>query len=209
MLQPHTLKIFEIFASIQGEGLRQGEPTIFVRLSGCNLRCSFCDTKEAWNRGQEMPISDILSQIQESRKQFPAEWICLTGGEPLLQNIKPLVFALKKAEYFIQIETNATQFLSLPLDWITVSPKPKSYTCCPEFRNVAREVKLIVTKELNINIIRRFRREFPSHIPLLLQPDNNQSWSIKKGLQLLWQAIRDGQSNLRLSYQLHKLIGVK
>jgi len=156
-----------------------------------------------------MPVSEILDRIQESRNRFPAEWICLTGGEPLLQNIKPLVLALKKEKYFIQIETNATQFSSLPLDWVTVSPKPKNYICCPEFRNVAREVKLIVTKELNIDIIRSFRKNFPLHIPLLLQPENNQSWSIKKGLRLLWQAIRDGQSNLRLSFQLHKLIGVK
>ena len=63
MPQQPTLKIVEIFPSLQGEGLRQGEPTIFVRLAGCNLRCSFCDTKRAWGRGRARSVPDIMAEV--------------------------------------------------------------------------------------------------------------------------------------------------
>ena len=84
MPQPPTLKIVEIFPSIQGEGLRQGEPTVFIRLSGCNLKCSFCDTKYAWKGGREFTAGEILDEVRKIRRRFPASWVSLTGGEPLL-----------------------------------------------------------------------------------------------------------------------------
>ena len=127
MPQPLILKIAEIFPSIQGEGLRQGEPTIFVRLSGCNLNCSFCDTKYAWKQGKEYSINQILDEISRIKTEFPARWICLTGGEPLLQDISSLIQRLKKENFKIQVETNATNYQNLPVDWYTISPKPEKY----------------------------------------------------------------------------------
>ncbi|MFQ6108662.1 MAG: radical SAM protein, partial [Candidatus Aminicenantales bacterium] len=91
MPQPPTLKIAEIFSSIQGEGLRQGEATLFVRLSGCNLHCSFCDTKYAWEGGEDITCDEVIRRIIKMSKRFPTRWVCLTGGEPLLQDVAELV----------------------------------------------------------------------------------------------------------------------
>ncbi len=115
MPQPPTLKIAEIFASIQGEGLRQGEPTIFVRLAGCHLRCPFCDTKRAWTGGRKMPIARIAARVARLRKSQPAEWIVLTGGEPLLQDVGPLARLLKSDAWKIQVETNGVYYRRLPV----------------------------------------------------------------------------------------------
>jgi 7-carboxy-7-deazaguanine synthase len=208
MPQPRSLKITEIFASVQGEGLRQGEPTVFVRLSGCNLRCSSCDTKYAWTGGQTLAIADIVAHIEILRKRFPAEWVCLTGGEPMLQAVGGLVSALKKSGWKVQVETNGTVFKPMAADWWTVSPKPKEYLVHPGLRPRAREVKLIVTRGLTFDIIRRVRKEFPPATPILLQPESHAAWSVAKSLRLINRTVRARLRNIRLSVQLHKIFRV-
>lgn len=209
MPQPPTLKVAEIFSSIQGEGLRQGEPTLFVRLSGCNLKCSFCDTKYAWRGGKDYSTVQILEEIKRQRRRFPAKWVCLTGGEPLLQDVADLVLKLKEGNLRIQVETNATIFRSLPVDWYSISPKPEKYFFRPEYRKKAKEVKLVVTKGLDLDTIQRLRQEFPEKIPLLLQPQSNRKWSMNKGMRLSRQAMKAGIENIRLSVQLHKIYGLR
>lgn len=209
MPQQHILKITEIFPSIQGEGLRQGEATIFIRLSGCNLRCSFCDTKYAWEEGQQYSVAQVLDEVRKIRKGFPAQWICLTGGEPLLQDIGGLTKALKKEGLKIQVETNATLYRTLPVDWYSISPKPDNYDYRPEYREKAKEVKVILTKNLDFELIKWLREEFPDKTPLLLQPQSNRKWSITLGIKLLRQALKIGLKNIRLSGQLHKIYGLR
>jgi len=209
MPQPLILKVAEIFSSIQGEGLRQGEPTLFVRLSGCNLECSFCDTKYAWRKGKDYSTVQILEEIKRQRRRFPAEWVCLTGGEPLLQDITDLVKKLKEEKFKIQVETNATIFRSLPVDWYSISPKPEKYIFMPEYRKKAKEVKLVVTKGLDLNTVKRIRQEFPEKTPLLLQPQSNRKWSLDLGMRLLRQTLKAGLKNIRLSIQLHKIYGLR
>jgi 7-carboxy-7-deazaguanine synthase len=209
MPQPPTLKVAEIFSSIQGEGLRQGEPTLFVRLSGCNLECSFCDTKYAWRKGKDYSTIQILEEIERQRRRFPAKWVCLTGGEPLLQDITNLVQKLKEGKFKIQVETNATIFRPLPVDWYSISPKPDKYFFLAEYRKKAKEVKLVVTKGLDLDTVHRIRQEFPEKTPLLLQPQSNRKWSLDLGLKLLRQAMKDDLKNIRLSIQLHKIYGLR
>ena len=74
--------INEILYSIQGEGKWTGFPNIFIRTTGCNLRCFFCDTKYAYNNGKEMKTEEIIGYID----RFPCKYVCITGGEPLLQD---------------------------------------------------------------------------------------------------------------------------
>jgi len=209
MPQPPTLKIVELFASVQGEGLRQGEPTIFIRLAGCDLRCSFCDTKYAWTGGRTAALSQVLAKVRAIRKRFPADWACLTGGEPFLQDIGPLVDGLKKEGLKVQVETNGRNFRRLAADWLSVSPKPGRYDVHPGFRRRAEEVKLVVSKALTFETVRRLREEFPGSVPILLQAESNEAWSLAKGRRLLSRASRQGLLNIRLSVQLHKVFGLR
>jgi 7-carboxy-7-deazaguanine synthase len=209
MRRPPTLKTTEIFASVQGEGLRQGEPTIFVRLSGCNRRCSFCDTKKARRGGRETPVDEILAEVERLRRRSPAGWVCLTGGEPLAQDIGPLVRLLHLRGLRVQVETNGT-FPPEPLaDWHTVSPKPPDYDVHPGFVKRAREVKLVVCRALTLDAVRAVRGTFPPSVPLILQPQSNAAWSRKKAMRLLEDACRSGLGGIRVSVQLHKVYGLR
>ena len=205
MPQPHILRVTEIFPSFQGEGLRQGEATIFIRLSGCNLRCSFCDTKYAWKEGRSYSSDQILNVAKRIQDGFPTEWVCITGGEPLCQDISGLARRLKKEHFHIQVETNATLFAPLPVDWFTISPKPEEYFFRREYRERAKEVKIIVTKNLDLAVIRKLRKAFPPKTPLLLQPQSNRKWSMDLAVKLLTRALTERLENVRLSLQLHKI----
>jgi 7-carboxy-7-deazaguanine synthase len=209
MPAPPTLKIIEIFPSIQGEGMRQGEPTIFVRLAGCDRRCSFCDTKYAWEGGEDYAVERILENVHKIKQRFPARWVCLTGGEPFMQDVRLLVRLLKGDNCRVQVETNGTRYYATKADWITVSPKPKEYLVRPEFQRLAKEVKLVVTRELDLAAIRRIRAAFQSRIPVLLQPESNRRWSQKQAIRLLKQASAANLDNIRISVQLHKIIGLR
>jgi len=105
-MQNTSLKVSEIFRSIQGEGLRQGRPCTFVRLAGCNLRCTWCDTKGSLTGGDLFSPDDLLKEV----RQIPGSYVCITGGEPLLQEagLKILLKALAELHYIIDIETNGT-----------------------------------------------------------------------------------------------------
>ncbi|MEM2722403.1 MAG: radical SAM protein, partial [Thermoplasmata archaeon] len=99
------MKVNEIFYSIQGEGVYMGIPMVFVRFTGCNLRCSWCDTKYAWEEGKEMKIDEILAEI----KKYKTNWVCITGGEPLLQeDIYKFIDRLLNMGYKILLETNGS-----------------------------------------------------------------------------------------------------
>lgn len=107
----------EIFYSLQGEGRHAGMPAIFVRFSGCNLNCWFCDTDHS--AGVPLTVSEIVERISA----FPARRVILTGGEPTLQVDDALVAAIHAAGKEVAIETNGTRPVSEAIDWVTVSPK--------------------------------------------------------------------------------------
>ncbi|MCU0244422.1 MAG: 7-carboxy-7-deazaguanine synthase QueE [Acidobacteria bacterium] len=209
MPRPPTLKTTEIFASVQGEGLRQGEPTVFVRLAGCNLRCGFCDTKAAWRGGRELPVEAVVAEVLRLGAPLPAAWVALTGGEPLAQDLGPLVDRLHAEGYLVQIETNGAFPPEPRADWHTVSPKPPDYAVHPGFARRAREVKLVVCRSLTLDAVRTVRAAFPAATPLFLQPQSNAGWSLRKAATLLDRASRAGLGGIRLSVQLHKVYGIR
>ena len=112
-------KINEIFYSLQGEGYHSGTPAVFVRFSGCNLRCAFCDTQH--QEGKLMSLQEIVDEVNK----YPiAPLVVLTGGEPSLFINEAFVAELKQmTEKRIAIETNGTRPLPSNLDWVTLSPK--------------------------------------------------------------------------------------
>ena len=103
------MRVHEIFASIQGETSRAGLPTVFVRLSGCNLDCAWCDTPEAGRSWRELSVVDVLAEVA----RFGLSRACVTGGEPLLQPDTPaLLDGLLAAGYGVSLETNGTRSIA-------------------------------------------------------------------------------------------------
>jgi len=98
-----TIKINEIFYSIQGESSLVGHPTVFIRTSGCHLRCNYCDTTYAYNEGRHLSIEEILCTVNS----YDPKYVCVTGGEPLLQkNINSLLQQLCDQNYTVSLETS-------------------------------------------------------------------------------------------------------
>jgi 7-carboxy-7-deazaguanine synthase len=116
------MKIAEIYKSVQGEGLLTGTPSVFVRASGCNLRCWFCDTPYAsWNpEGNDYAVDQIVAEIEE----WDCRHVVLTGGEPMLfAELIPLCEKLRQQGRHITIETAGTLFLPVECDLMSISPK--------------------------------------------------------------------------------------
>lgn len=127
----NTINLSEIFVTIQGEGRYLGLPSIFVRTSGCNLRCQWgetiCDTPyTSWHSESRITEVDaVVDEILEFASKFERiKNIVLTGGEPLLQkNIDDVLSKLSKRNFFISLETNGTIYKSLPIQFVSISPK--------------------------------------------------------------------------------------
>lgn len=129
------LNVKEIFYSLQGEGGRVGEPSVFIRLTKCNLSCWFCDTD--FENGQDLSVDEILKNIG----QYAAKYIIWTGGEPTLQLTDEVLLFFKNAGYQQAIETNGTQKVSDLIDYITCSPK-SNYKRAKRINPIVDEIRL-------------------------------------------------------------------
>ena len=128
--------ITEIFYSIQGEGYWTGTPMVFVRLAGCNLSCHFCDTDFTEKlRFSEFNILRAVEAIGDG-----CDRVVLTGGEPTIQDLSPLVALLHDRGYKVHMETNGQTDESFGVDWVTCSPKPYGKV----LRKTASEVKVVM-----------------------------------------------------------------
>lgn len=189
------LRVCEIFYSIQGEGHRTGQPMVFVRLAGCNLRCDFCDTKYAWDirSGREMGEDEIIGEVSK----YGCKWVCLTGGEPMLQDVSELMRRLREEGFEVAVETNGTIFrkcLRLA-SWVTVSPKPGA-PLHPSVRELADELKYVIRSEEDL-------KRVEDHPLVYLQPVDNDPEAIKICVEAVLK-----NPEWRLSLQIHKLIGI-
>ncbi len=205
-----SLYVSEIFDSVQGEGTHVGVPATFIRLAGCDLRCEWCDTKDSWEitSGTELSISNIVENVHYNH-------VVLTGGEPTLQNLAPVIKALKdhsppKAQeiktashggHYISIETNGLHAISpdLGLDWITCSPKPGAdyvINCNPD------ELKYVVDDNFSVDVI---PVQFRGNIPIWLQPNwFDLARSQKRAYELVMN-----HTYLKLGFQLHKFYKIQ
>ncbi len=153
------MKISEIFYSIQGEGKLIGVPSVFVRTSGCNLRCVWCDTPyTSWTpEGETMTVGDIVQQA----RSFGARHVVVTGGEPMIDSdITELTHRLRDADHHITIETAATVWKDVVCDLASISPKLSHST--PHTRDGGRWSAAHEKARINVTTIRRFM-EFPDH----------------------------------------------
>jgi 7-carboxy-7-deazaguanine synthase len=147
------MKLSELFHSIQGEGKLAGVPSLFVRASGCNLRCVWCDTPYAsWEpEGQDVGVGEIVRRVRE----FPARHVVLTGGEPMIMpDVEALCDAIKAEGYHLTIETAATVYRPAKLDLASLSPKLSNST--PLDRESGRFARIHEQHRLNIPVIQQF-----------------------------------------------------
>ncbi len=152
------MKISEIFYSIQGEGSLVGVPSVFVRTSGCNLRCTWCDTPyTSWNpEGQELALDAILEQVAS----YGASHVVVTGGEPMIApQIVALTEQLRKAALHITIETAGTVYAPVACDLMSISPKLRN--SIPLEREGGRWAAQHDRLRLQPAILRRLTAEYP------------------------------------------------
>ena len=147
------MRIAELFYSIQGEGKLTGVPSAFVRASGCNLRCGWCDTPYAsWNpEGDDIGVDEIVRRVSE----FGATHVVVTGGEPMIMpDVEALCDALKARDHHVTIETAATVFKPVKLDLASLSPKLSNST--PTDREGGRFAASHERQRLNVPVIQQF-----------------------------------------------------
>lgn len=178
-------KINEIFYSLQGEGFHTGTPALFIRFSGCNLKCSFCDTKH--EEGVWMSDEDIVAKA----KECPAKMVVLTGGEPSLWIDEAFVEKLHQAGKYVCIETNGTHPIPDSVDWITCSPKG-----APVVLTRIDEVKVVYTGDEDVE----------PYLSLPAQVHFLQPCSCKNTQEVV--AYIQEHPQWRLSLQTHKWIGI-
>jgi 7-carboxy-7-deazaguanine synthase len=204
-----SLRVNEIFKSIQGESSSAGIPCVFVRLTGCNLRCSYCDTTYAYEEGSDMSVNEIVDKIEG----FDCKNVCITGGEPLLQkNVYKLINLLKKENYKIFIETNGSMDMNLLPRYVIRIMDVK----CPDsgmnketdWKNLERlrgddEVKFVMSSRKDYEWAKRIvkKHNLPDRTKVLfgsvygkLKPKSLAEWILKDRL------------NVRLQLQLHRII---
>lgn len=183
-------RVNEIFYSLQGEGFWTGTPMVFVRFSGCNLRCPFCDTDHS--AFTEMRSDEILSAVRCAGGA--CRRICLTGGEPGLQLDEALVRLLKAEGYVLHVETNGTQLLPEGLDWVTLSPKSAVAL------ERADELKLVLCPGMDPADWESFPAQH-----LFLQPCDDRGRTNVAEVE----AYILSHPQWRLSLQTHKLLGIR
>jgi 7-carboxy-7-deazaguanine synthase len=147
------MRISEIFYSIQGEGRLAGTPSVFIRTSGCNLRCVWCDTPyTSWRpEGRDWSIKKILREVSKR----PARHVVVTGGEPLLApEIETLTVELKRIHAHITIETAATIFKPVACDLVSLSPKLANST--PWKRAAGQFAEMHEARRLNLEVIQKY-----------------------------------------------------
>jgi 7-carboxy-7-deazaguanine synthase len=204
------LTVNEIFYSIQGESSFAGSPCVFVRLTGCNLRCVWCDTVYAYEEGYQATVGHVVSQVAG----YSCSLVEITGGEPLLQvPVRELTQRLLDKGHTVLVETNGSQDISLldPRCVIIIDFKLPSSGMehHNDYRNIERlrsrdEVKLVIGDrrdyEASLKLIERIRTRRPSNTVHL-----SPVWSRLDPKVLANWILRD-KLKVRLSLQLHKVI---
>lgn len=207
-------RVNDIFYSLQGEGRHTGRAALFVRFSGCNLRCPFCDTK--FDSFRELSDEDIIAELltlcQTHDLQATLPMVVLTGGEPTLQVDEPFVNLLHQEGFYVAMESNGLLPAPANLNWLTVSPKaPYSPTSClhKETAKAADEIKIVFDGK---NDPERILADYLGAVPashLYLQPCDTGNADENRLLTSCCVDYIKHHPHWQLSLQTHKLIGIE
>jgi len=195
--------ISEIFYSLQGEGVRAGTASVFVRFSGCNLRCTVategfdCDTDHSCNH--VMSGREIAAECAKYMSEETPRWVVFTGGEPAMQLDADLVHIFRARGWHLAVETNGSLPLPEGLDWITVSPRRQAI----QVLSGVSEVKCVVGAEGTLPDVGRLRPGYRLISPAFNGPDPDPA-AIARCVQLVKE-----NPKWRLSIQLHKFLHIQ
>ncbi|KYK25684.1 hypothetical protein AYK25_09350 [Thermoplasmatales archaeon SM1-50] len=202
------MKINEIFYSLQGEGLLTGTPSVFLRTSGCNLRCSFCDTTYAYEKGTIMNIKEILDEVTK----FHCNYVCLTGGEPLLQKqTSQLINILLSKNYKVCLETNGSKsikrfvgrnflFISLDIKCPSSGVHKQMNMSNILYLKKKDQLKFVIKNKQDYEYAKKILGKYNPVCPVFFQP----VWGANPKKLASW--ILDDGLSVRLSLQIHKII---
>jgi 7-carboxy-7-deazaguanine synthase len=219
-------KINELFETIQGEGAFTGQPSIFIRLQGCPVACSWCDTKHTWdiNLEDEVNTQAMLTKKEESqawsalsvkevlavitKQGYQAKHIVITGGEPAMVDLLPLCEALEQQGLSCQLETSGTFELHVSEKcWVTVSPKVNmkgGYKILNSAMLRANEIKHPVATEQHVDDLKALLVEHNIvDTQIYLQPISQKERATALAIKTCIE------NNWRLSIQVHKYIGIE
>ena len=202
------MKIYSIFKSLQGEGLTIGAPTTFIRTSGCPLRCTYCDTPQAFNKGEQMTVETIMAKVKKSK----CHHVCLTGGEPLAQrDAVALVEKILDSGFHLVLETNGAMPLNeLPcVENLTISMDIK----CPSsgesekmlFANIellgpTDQLKFVIVNDSDYDYAKAVIEKHSPKSEIIFTPVGG------KDLRSLAEKVLKENLNVRVLPQLHKFI---
>lgn len=203
-----TIRINEIFYSIQGESSRIGFPTVFIRLTGCPMRCTYCDTAYAFHQGNQQEIDAIINQVQ----QYPTKFVTVTGGEPLAQkNCLDLLDQLCDLDYEVSLETGGGIDISpvnakvkIILDIKTPKSGEVENNFWPNLKQIKPmdEIKFVVADQEDFEwAIQTMHKHQLDQKKILFSPVYNQLEG-----ELLAKWILDHGIEARLQLQLHKIL---
>ena len=199
-----SLPVVETFHSLQGEGLHAGRSAFFIRLAGCTVGCSWCDTKHSWPAESHPQQSvDSHAKAAAQAEQAGAAFVVITGGEPLHHNLDQLTTAIRNsAQLPIHLETSGIDPLSGAIDWVTLSPK-RHRPPLPELLSGCHELKVVIHEPDDLLFADVVSAQAPQ-AQWLLQP----GWDSQEGQQLAVSKAQ-GDGRWRLSLQSHKWLGVR
>lgn len=193
--------VMEHFATLQGEGFYTGTAAYFIRLAGCDVGCVWCDVKESWTADESQYRS--LDEIILFTENFEGSSVVITGGEPAIYDLQPLISALQKKGFKVHIETSGAYPVLGSPDWITVSPK-KFKSPIVETLRKADELKVIVFNKSDFDWAEQHKAFTNEKCLLFLQPEYSKH---ADSAALIVQYILE-HPEWKLSLQTHKFIGI-
>lgn len=202
------MKINEVFYSIQGEGLLIGLPTTFIRTTGCNLRCNWCDTTYAYEDGKLMTVDEIIREV----KSYPTKHVCVTGGEPLIQsNINFLLRKVLEKGYYVSIETNGSLnirnlpntprlIINLDIKCPSSGMHEKMFFSNIKWLDDTDQLKFVIADETDYEYAKEIIRRFSPRCNIIFQPVGGT------GVKMIADNVLRDRLQVRVLPQLHKLI---
>lgn len=202
-----AIAVVETFHSLQGEGLHAGRSAFFIRLAGCTVGCSWCDTKHSWPAASHpsRPLEQLAAEASAAAAAGAA-FVVITGGEPLHHNLDRLCSVLHPVGLPLHLETSGVDPLSGRFDWITLSPK-RHKPPMPQLLATCHELKVVVHEEEDLafaGAMAAAAAAAGNRPALLIQP----GWASQQGHALSVHHVKT-HPTWRLSLQSHKQLGVR